>query len=356
MFAWRWGALVVLLVAIALAGAVSPAANSFDGKIKNDSISFLPGSAESVQVAQQLKRFPGGELVPAVVVYRRDGGLTAQDRARIAAVRGEWLTPGAVSGVRPATPVVASADGTTEVFTVPLRATGDAKRITDLVDRLRVQTKRDLPAGLKSAVTGPAGYSADAIKVFANINTKLFFSAGGLVMVLLLVIYRSPIFWILPIFSVVLAEHFVRAAGSLAIDAGLSINGQTQGILLVLVFGAGTDYALLLVARTREELHRTTDRRRAVSEALRRSGPPHPGQRRHGDRGPAGAELRGGQRHRRPRARRGHGRRAGGHRHAGGAARAAGAGTAVGVLAPHPAGGPHERRGTRRARRVAAPG
>ena len=89
--------------------------------------------------------------------------------------------------------------------------------------------------------------------------------------VLLVLIYRSPIFWILPLFSVLVAEFVVRGLGTVMAEAGVVINGQTGGILLVLVFGAGTDYALLLTARYREELHRVEDRHEAMRIAL--SGP-----------------------------------------------------------------------------------
>ena len=91
--------------------------------------------------------------------------------------------------------------------------------------------------------------------------------------VLLVIIYRSPIFWVFPLLAVFFAEGLVRGIGSLLVDAGVVVNGQTGGILLVLVFGAGTDYALLLTARYREELHRHDDKHEAMRVAVRQAGP-----------------------------------------------------------------------------------
>ena len=127
--------------------------------------------------------------------------------------------------------------------------------------------------------TGAAGFSLDAIKVFGNINGTLLLAAALIVLVLLIIIYRSPIFWVIPFFTVLLAESAARGFGYLIAEAGVTVNGQSGGILPVLVFGAGTDYALLLVSRYREELRRHEDkheamRDRAAQRRARRSSPP----------------------------------------------------------------------------------
>ena len=127
--------------------------------------------------------------------------------------------------------------------------------------------------GLEVKLTGAAGFSLDAIKVFSGINGTLLYAAAAIVLVLLIIIYRSPIFWAIPFFSVLLAEGASRGAGYLLAEAGVTINGQTGGILPVLVFGAGTDYALLLVSRYREELRRHEDKHEATAIALRSAGP-----------------------------------------------------------------------------------
>ena len=127
--------------------------------------------------------------------------------------------------------------------------------------------------GLTVKVTGAAGYGADAIKVFGNINGTLLAVTALIVLILLVIIYRSPIFWAIPFFTVLLAESAARGFGYLIAEAGVTINGQSGGILPVLVFGAGTDYALLLVARYREELRSHEDKHEAMRVALRTAGP-----------------------------------------------------------------------------------
>ena len=149
---------------------------------------------------------------------------------------------------------------------------GESQLLLDAADDIRGRLER-VPAGLEAALTGPAGFSADAIKVFEGINSTLLFATAGLVFALLILIYRSPVFWFLPLLAVGFAEITVRAIGYGLAGAGVVVNGQTAGILLVLVFGAGTDYALLLVARYREELRRHEDAHEAMGLALRRAGP-----------------------------------------------------------------------------------
>jgi RND superfamily putative drug exporter len=140
-----------------------------------------------------------------------------------------------------------------------------------------VQSIRDRAGGsdggLQVKVTGAAGYSLDAIKVFGNINGSLLLVAALIVLILLIVIYRSPIFWIIPFFTVLLVEGASRGLGYLLAEAGVTITGQSGGILPVLVFGAGTDYALLLVSRYREELRRHEDKHEAMAIALASAGP-----------------------------------------------------------------------------------
>ncbi|MCC6830850.1 MAG: MMPL family transporter [Thermoleophilia bacterium] len=264
--------LVVLGAWLLVLAVGGPLGAKFESVITNEPSSFLPGSAESVRVAELGKAFPDGELTPAIVVAARETGLTAADRAAVGGLRtaiaGE-LPPKALAP----TPLIPSPDGRALVFSVPLEVSGDADALVDAVEDFRDRTEGVAADGLQVKVTGPAGFSADAIKVFGNINTTLLIATGLLVIVLLLVIYRSPVFWVLPVLAVGFAEMTVRAVGYLLGSNGVVINGQTQGILLVLVFGAGTDYALLLVARYREELHHRESARDAMRVALGQAGP-----------------------------------------------------------------------------------
>ena len=122
-------------------------------------------------------------------------------------------------------------------------------------------------------ITGGAGFSADAIEVFEGINGTLLLAALSLVIFLLIVIYRSPMFFLIPLVAVIFAEMLSRSIGYGVSELGVTINGQSSSIMSVLVLGAGTDYALLLVSRYREELHRTVDKHEAMRTALASAGP-----------------------------------------------------------------------------------
>jgi putative drug exporter of the RND superfamily len=248
----RW---LVVAAAILLVGAAAPLGTRFDAAQKNDPASFLPGGAESVRSLEQQRRFPSGAQTPAVTVVRRAGGLSPADARAIAAFR-SGLNRDRVAGSLRSSPPLRSRDGTAALVVTPLAVSNDTTALTDAVDAIRGRAHALRHEGLQADVSGPAGYSADAIKVFAGINTTLFAAALTLVLILLVLIYRSPVFWLIPVLSVVAAEQVLRGAGYALTQLGVTVNGQTAGIALILVFGAGTDYALLLVARYREELRR----------------------------------------------------------------------------------------------------
>jgi RND superfamily putative drug exporter len=264
--------LAVLALWVLVAAALGPLAGRFESVQRNEPASFLPGDSESVAVLDASDGFPSGQVTPAIAVFRDPAGLGSAGRAALEQTRTR-VTRAEIEGVGAVSPVVRSVDGTTGVFSVPIEARGDADVLVSAVDEVRDLVAERLPEGLEARVTGPAGFSADATKAFEGINSTLLFATAGLVFVLLVLIYRSPIFWVLPLFTVVVAESIVRGIGTLLAEAGLVINGQTGGILLVLVFGAGTDYALLLTARYREELLLVDDKYEAMRIALRNGGP-----------------------------------------------------------------------------------
>ncbi len=257
------------LIVVAVAG---PLAGKLNGVEKNDSKSWLPGSAESTKVLDVQSRFSSPNTIPAVIVYERDGGLTAADKSKIAddAQKYGELTDldGKVVG-----PIV-SQDGAAAQLVVPVNLGNNGwNKAGDLVATLRA-TATAGASGLTVHVTGPAGNAADSANAFKGIDGSLLFGTIGVVIVILLLTYRSPILWLLPVISAGVALTCAQAViYLLAKHAGLTVNAQSAGILTVLVFGAGTDYALLLVARYREELRRHQDRHEAMSVALHRAGP-----------------------------------------------------------------------------------
>jgi RND superfamily putative drug exporter len=243
----------------------------FESAQQNETASFLPGKAESVKSLEAVKRYPGGELAPAVIVYERKGGLSGADRSRVKRDQRSFQTDRPSIALAPQPPVF-SRTGDAALFALPIRATGDSNKFETAMDDIRGRVSGE-HGGLSVKVTGAAGYGADAIKVFGNINGTLLAATALIVLILLIVIYRSPIFWAIPFFTVLLAESAARGFGYLIAEAGVTINGQSGGILPVLVFGAGTDYALLLVSRYREELHRHEDKHVAMRVALGAAGP-----------------------------------------------------------------------------------
>jgi RND superfamily putative drug exporter len=238
---------------------------------QNESTSFLPGDAESTKALEAVEDLQGGETAAAVVVYRREGGLTAADRRLMASDREEFNAD-VPRDTTPLSEPIPSEDGTSAIMSAVITGDGESDTILDPVDQLR-EIASDPGGGLQVKVTGPAGYAADAIKVFEGINGTLAAAAFSLVILLLILIYRSPIFWLIPLIAVAFAELTVRGLGYAISELGVTINGQSSSILSVLVLGAGTDYALLLVSRYREELRRHHDKHEALSNALRTAGP-----------------------------------------------------------------------------------
>ena len=252
--------------------ALGPLIGQFEAKQRNEPSSFLPGDAESVRALELADRFRNGEGVSAIAVFARESGLTGEDREAIQEVRA-GLAASPPAGVAAVSPPRYSQDGEAALVVVQIVAEGEEEVLISAVESIRETVSEAAPTGLAAKVTGPAGYSADASAAFEGINSTLLFTTAALVFVLLVLIYRSPIFWLFPLLAVFFAEGLVRGVGTLLAEAGLVINGQTGGILLVLVFGAGTDYALLLTARYREELHRHDDKHDAMRIAVRRAGP-----------------------------------------------------------------------------------
>ncbi|MGW0294866.1 MMPL family transporter [Streptomyces tuirus] len=269
----KWLVLVFWVVVLVVA---APLAMKLTDAQDNDAASWLPGSAESTQVLQISEDFRP-EQIPAVVIYARESGLTAQDRARIAEdVRQlKQLSDHGIIGEQTRGPVFdRQADPRAAQVFVPILMDEEGwERISPAVDSIRdvVGTGSD---GMTVHITGPGGTSADFAEAFEGIDSTLLLSAMAVVVVMLLITYRSLTLLLVPLIAVVCALFASQALiYLLAEHAGLTVNGQSAGILTVLVFGAGTDYALLLVARYREELRRHQDRHEAMALALHRAGP-----------------------------------------------------------------------------------
>jgi RND superfamily putative drug exporter len=246
-----------LLLALLLGGLVFGFAGTTE--TDNDPASSLPSSAESTRVAELQKQLPSGRTNPALVVVAKGG---------------QPLTDADLVTVEGLGKPVLSEDRKAALVTVPMAATGDADVTIEAVGELRAKVSTGLPPGVTAQVTGGAGFGADLSNSFSGANTKLLIVTVVVVTILLLITYRSPILWVVPLFVVGFADQLAaKVIALLSQHTDLAVNGSTTGIVTVLVFGAGTDYALLLISRYREELHRYENRFEAMARALRGAGP-----------------------------------------------------------------------------------
>ena len=248
----------------------------------------LPADTESVVVDELISTLPGSDSTAAVIVYAADSKLTDE---QVTWLQGSFdpmaqmLVGGAnekfvefsnleINGSKFVPPAAISEDSTTAVITVPMEQTDATEEIVERVKILRELAKEDAPAGLEVYVTGPEGFSADLSGVFAGADFTLLLSTVIIVAVLLLITYRSPTLWLVPLLVVGVADGMAgQLARQVAAIFGITPDGSVTGILSVLVFGAGTNYALLLIARYREELLLHEDRHFAMAQAVRGAGP-----------------------------------------------------------------------------------
>ena len=279
----KWVVLAAVLVLTGLMGVFSTKLTSVQN---NEASSWLPESAESTRVLDELSESVDPNDIPTLVVYHRDGGLSEDDLAameedgpEIAALDGVTeqgvLTPAAAEAAAEQgapVPTLVSDDGEVAYLYFVLNFGADGwNAIPDAAEEIRDIATLD---GGEVHLAGFGGQAADSAEAFEGIDTNLIFATLGVVILILLFTYRSPVLWLLPILCAVVANTIATGVVYLlAKYAGLTVNGQSQAILSILVIGAGTDYALLLVARYREELRRHEDRHEAMAFALHRAAP-----------------------------------------------------------------------------------
>ncbi|OMI33659.1 MMPL family transporter [Streptomyces sparsogenes] len=275
----KWASLpsgrVAKWVVLALWAALLVPAFMLAGRLgdveENDNSAWLPGDAESTRIVERAERFRLADTLPAIVIYDRPEGVTAADMAEARADAEAFTGIDNVVG-QPQGPSK-SRDG--KAIQTVVQVHKDKKGwegIGKVVDAM-AEIGEENAGGLGFHVTGPAGHAADSIKAFGG-GGGLTAITASVVVVILLLTYRSPVLPLLPLLTagtaLVTSEAVIYL---LAKNAGLTVNKQSSFILTVLVFGAATDYALLLTSRYREELRRHEDRHEAMAEALRRTGP-----------------------------------------------------------------------------------
>ena len=274
----KWVVLAIWIVAFAV---MTPLGSKLQDETKDDTASFLPESAQSTRVVELLdSKFPNQETSQGLIVYQRDGGLTEADKAKIAAdaKKLEDLPHDELPLVAPPTQPFASgapgdlvsADGSL-AYTVLVVPT-DYDNLDDWGKLVR-ETTGEGPNGLQIKLSGDLGFNTDFAEVFSDIDVKLLLATVLLVLLLLGLIYRAVAVALSPLIVVFFAYTIAQGFIYLLAKSGATVSSNSTSILIVLMFGVGTDYCLLLVSRLREELRRTEDKHDAMAHALGRSGP-----------------------------------------------------------------------------------
>ncbi len=263
-----WATLLLALLATTALFALLP-----QGEGEGSPQTGLPASAEAERVATLLEEFPGADATAGLLVFTRtDGGeLTGDDLAAI----GERAAALADLSEAPRAVVpIPSENGEAALVTVPLLSSEVEEDPAAVAESLRSTARDGLPSDLTALLGGPVGFQADIVDAFAGADFRLLLVTVLVVAVLLIITYRSPVLWIVPLLVVGVADGLARiVVAAIANATGLPLDGSISGILSVLVFGAGTNYALLLVARYREELRKQEDRFAAMRTAVRGAGP-----------------------------------------------------------------------------------
>lgn len=281
-----WIAIITVVAWLGISGVAGPMFGKLSTVQKNDNTDFLPTNAESYKFTKAYEKYAptSDRSIPALVLFigNVDQEKIAQANGYLQTIPnkevegtdkkiGEYLIQGAPIFAFP------SEDGKAILGSLSF----DAAKIADqigkepalplVIDSIRNYTEEFASAGGYDAhVTGFAAIFADLFKAFGGIDSTLLYWTLGIVALILIVVYRSPVLWILPLFSALMAESLAGGViYLLAKNDILTLDGESQGILSVLVIGAATDYALLLIARYREELHHHESRFDAIRIALR---------------------------------------------------------------------------------------
>lgn len=289
-------AIAITIAWFAVGGALGPLSGKLSEVQSNSNSEFLPSNSETTVVSATLEKFSAeagaGDVVPMTIVFERTNGtFTVADQPALAELTQKIVELDKVAkfvamvdfngtevpSVFPATPeqfaLAVSPDGEAFVLNVNFDSAklidgqGAFETIGELVDEVQVLVDES-SLNADGYVTGAVGIFAEFAKAFAGIDSALLLTTLVVVAVILIVVYRSPVLWIIPLmsalFSLTLASGLVYY---LAFNDIIKLNGQSQGILSVLVLGASTDYALLLISRYREELRHDEDKYHAMKAA-----------------------------------------------------------------------------------------
>ena len=279
-----WLAVSAAVMWLMVGSWAGPLAGSLSDVQENDNATFLPSSAESTIVSEEQEFFATNSAIPilAVITHPDRSPLTTADQGAITEFLAEVPKLILADGTRVGDYLeseqlfpLPSEDGKALLINISVNSDRGAERIEDGEFAFAEITNaiRDYAVSfdtLQINVTGPGGFLADLIKVFGAIDGALLLATAVVVAIILIFVYRSPVLWLIPLISAGFALAVASGIVYVLADNGvLVLNGQSQGILTVLVFGAGTDYSLLLVSRYREELHKYSVHTDAIGAAIK---------------------------------------------------------------------------------------
>jgi RND superfamily putative drug exporter len=279
-------AIIAIIAWLSLGGISGPIFSKISSVQENDNSAFLPQSAESTIASKVIVKFQdqSSDLLPTLILLEGEINSTQLERINNYAntlaskvipqsnrALGEYLAPGI-----PIAPIPAP-DGKAVLLTLQINSELAGESIQDepalpiIIEFIREDLRANFDnQSIDSYVTGAGGIFADLFNAFGSIDTTLLKTTLSVVSIILILVYRSPLLWLLPLFTAASALAFATfIVYHLAKNDIIDLNGQTQGILDVLVLGAATDYALLLISRYREELHNHESRFQAMAIAWR---------------------------------------------------------------------------------------
>lgn len=278
----RKSAAVVVAFWVLITGLLAGVAPALESVEDNASANLPPAASDSMKARDLVhEQLPGQEATPAIIVVRGKGADAAANAeeavTRITSALSGTARPREVTGVistvtaPTAAAALVSQNRGAQLVIVPMTGSPSDASFQDSVDELRALSA-DRAGPTEVAVTGPAGIATDTVKVFSGGDKVMLLATVLLVLVILLAIYRSPLMALVPLLAVGVAMRVAETIGALLADAGIiTVSSQTASIMTVLLFGVGTDYALIITARYREALLDETDRPRAMQIAVRRT-------------------------------------------------------------------------------------
>lgn len=284
----KWVTLAVWAIIVALLSVVWPGVNSME---QNNAANLDEGQPSVKAAALAKEQFPGESGIPALIVWNREGGLTDDDFTGIQKLT-DYFTANPLEAQSALPPFgqlplqvlrqQASEDGTAFVLPIFFEETAGSETLLNGTEEIRRQTEAvigedpfsaEMKSGeLTARVSGPAGISIDAVGLFSNADVSLMIATVLLVLILLLLIYRSPILAIIPLIAVGFAYGAASPIlGKLAELGWITVDSQGISIMTVLLFGAGTDYCLFLISRYRQLLEKEEDKIKALVHAFKDS-------------------------------------------------------------------------------------